>query len=180
MRFKSIASAASTTIAALLLLGADGNARNGIEQFSASFSGFQEIAAILSPGQGTLLLSVDKGNRIINFTLTYSGLSAPVTQSHIHFGKTHVVGGIIVFFCSNIGGPAGTQACPSGGGTVTGMIAGVNVIGPTAQNVSPGDFDALVAAIESNTAYGNVHTSNFPSGEIRGQILPKGHQNPEP
>jgi hypothetical protein len=40
----------------------------------------------------------------------------------------------------------------------------------TGQNVAAGDFNALVAALESNTAYGNIHTANFPSGEIRGQI----------
>jgi CHRD domain len=150
--------------------------------FSASFSGFEEIGAlgagetgaIFSPGQGQLSLSVDTFNRIIHFTLTYSGLSSDVTQSHIHFGKEGVAGGIMVFFCSNLPNPpSGTQVCPLPGGTVTGTIAGVNVIGPTAQNVSLGNFDALLAALNSNTAYGNIHTKNFPSGEIRGQILPQ-------
>ena len=42
--------------------------------------------------------------------------------------------------------------------------------GPTAQNVTPGDFDALADALESNTAYGNIHTTKFPAGEIRGQV----------
>jgi hypothetical protein len=84
----------------------------------------------------------------------------------------------MVFFCSNLPNPPpGTQACPlpigTATGTVTGTIAGVNIIGPTAQNVSPGDFNALLAALNSNTAYGNIHTKNFPSGEIRGQILPQ-------
>ncbi len=37
------------------------------------------------------------------------------------------------------------------------------------QNVSAGDFDALVDAIASKTAYANVHTTGLPLGEIRGQ-----------
>jgi hypothetical protein len=185
MHFKSIASAAFTT-AAFLLAGAHGNARDGNDQFSASFSGFQEIGAlnnstgaILSPGHGALSLNIDKGNRIIKFTLTYSGLSAPVTQSHIHFGKRHVAGGVMVFFCSNLNnGPGGTQPCPSNGGTVSGTIAAASVVAIPAQNFLPaGNFDALVAAIESNTAYGNIHTVNFPAGEIRGQVLPKGRDD---
>jgi len=36
--------------------------------------------------------------------------------------------------------------------------------------VTPGNFDALVAALTSDTAYVNVHTTNFPAGEIREQI----------
>jgi hypothetical protein len=46
------------------------------------------------------------------------------------------------------------------------------VVGPAAQNIPAGDFDGLLAAIQSDTAYGNIHTKNFPAGEIRGQILP--------
>lgn len=149
------------------------------EQFSAKFSGFQEIGAlgagetgaILSNGRGSLDLKLDRHAQTLDFTLTYSGLSADITQSHIHFGKVHVAGGIMVFFCSNLAnGPAGTQPCPPAGGTVSGTITAANVVGPATQNVTPGDFDALARALESNTAYGNIHTTKFPAGEIRGQI----------
>jgi CHRD domain len=147
--------------------------------FSTTFSGFQEIGglgagetgAILSKGTGTLELQLKKKASTVTFKLTYSGLSSPVTQAHIHFGKEHVAGGIMVFFCSNLASPPpGTQACPANGGTVSGTITPASVIGPTAQNVTVGDFNALVAALFSNTAYANIHTVNFPAGEIRGQI----------
>ena len=142
------------------------------------FSGFQEVGALnaetgamLSDGTGTLDLDLNRGAQTLTFTLKFSGLSAPVLQSHIHFGKVHVPGGVIVFFCSNLGnGPADTQPCPAGGGTVTGTIHAGDVVGPTGQHITPGDFDALADALESNTAYGNIHTTAFPAGEIRGQI----------
>jgi hypothetical protein len=53
---------------------------------------------------------------------------------------------------------------------VTGTIMAANVLALPLQNVPAGDFDALVAALHSDTAYGNIHTVNFPGGEIRGQI----------
>jgi hypothetical protein len=148
------------------------------EEFRAKFSGFKEVGAlnnesgaILSAGQATLKLKLDKQLQSLAFTLTYSGLGAPVTQSHIHFGKVHVPGGVIVFLCSNLGnGPAGTQPCPGNGGTVTGTITPASVVGPAAQNLVPGNFNGLVAALESHTAYGNIHTTQFPAGEIRGEI----------
>jgi hypothetical protein len=31
---------------------------------------------------------------------------------------------------------------------------------------------ALIAAFNNGTAYTNIHTANFPAGEIRGQITP--------
>ena len=155
------------------------------EEFFARLDGFQEIGplganetgAIRSNGSGTLHLSLDKNAGTATFTLAYSdvGTTLPtaskVTQAHIHFGKRHVAGGILVFFCSNLANPpAGTQTCPDHSGTVTGTFTSASVQAIPGQNVGAGDFDALVDALNSNTAYANIHTGGFPAGEIRGQI----------
>ena len=152
-------------------------AANSVEEFHATFSGFNEVGglgagetgAILSEGKGHLTLKLDRVNQTLWFELTYSGLSSPVVQSHIHLGKNHVAGGVMVFFCSN-NNVAGVQPCPASGGTVTGTITASDVRLITGQNVTAGDFDALTDALTSNTAYANIHTMNFPAGEIRGQI----------
>ena len=158
------------------------------QDYFAKFSGFQEIGglgagetgAILSKGHATLKLSVDRAAQTLTYSLTYSGLSN-VTQAHIHFGKEHVAGGIMVFFCTNLAnGPVGTPACPddtAGEVKVTGTVSAIGVVGPKAQNIPVGDFEAVIAALESNTAYGNIHTSQFPAGEIRGQVRAEGHDN---
>jgi hypothetical protein len=155
------------------------------EEFVARLNGFQEVGgvgagqtgAIRTNATGTLHLNVDKSGKTATFTLTYSdlGTTAPgtgtVTQAHIHFGKRHVGGGIMVFFCSNLANPpAGTPPCPVNSGTVSGTFTAASVIGPTAQNIGAGDFDAFVDALRANTAYANIHTTSFPAGEIRGQI----------
>jgi len=155
------------------------------EEFRAKLSGFHEVGAlnnetgaIFSGGTGTLTVTLDTKLQSANYTLTYSGLSANVTQSHIHFGKEHVPGGIFAFLCTNLGnGPAGTPACPAGGGTVTGMITPASILAVPGQHITAGDFNVLVQALESDTAYGNVHTVNFPAGEIRGQIRERGHNH---
>jgi hypothetical protein len=93
-----------------------------------------ETGAILSNGQATLKLTLNTQLQSLEYTLTYSSLGTPVTQSHIHFGRPRVPEGIIVFLCSNLGnGPAGTPACPNPSGIVT----GASVIGPTPQNITP-------------------------------------------
>jgi hypothetical protein len=155
------------------------------QQFRATLSGFNEIGglgagetgAIFSAGQGTLTVDLDTQKQSLTYALTYSNLGAPVTQAHIHFGKIHVAGGIMVFLCTNLGnGPAGTPPCPANGATVTGMLTPASVIGPTAQGITPGNFNALAAALLSETAYGNVHTTNFPAGEIRGELRRPGRE----
>src|SRR5437879_11988477 len=109
------------------------------QEFGARLNGFEELGAlnaetgaIRSAGKGTLSLDVDKSQA--SYTLTYSGLSAPVTQAHIHFGKIHVPGGVMVFFCTNLGnGPAGTPACPPSGGTGIGAWTAARVARSEAQ-----------------------------------------------
>jgi hypothetical protein len=149
------------------------------QNFSGRFSGFDEVGgigagqtgAIYSGGTGSLALKLDKKAGTLDYTLDYSGLGSPVTQAHIHFGKVHVGGGIMVFLCTNLGnGPAGTPACPANGGTVSGTLDAADVVGPAPQNIVPGNFQGVVDALKSNTAYGNIHTTQFPAGEMRAQI----------
>ncbi|HTT71714.1 MAG TPA: CHRD domain-containing protein [Anaeromyxobacteraceae bacterium] len=148
------------------------------QEFIGRYSGNNEVGAlnaesgaILSGGQATVELTLDRGAKTLTFKLTYSGLSSPVTQAHIHFGKMHVPGGIMVFFCSNLpNAPSGTQACPADGGTVSGTLTAADVQAIAGQNVPAGDFDAVINALLSDTAYGNIHTVHFPAGEIRAEI----------
>jgi hypothetical protein len=154
------------------------------QDFHAKLSGFKEVGAlnaetgaIFSPGQGTLKLKLNTKLQSVNWTLSYSDLSANVTQAHIHFGKEHVPGGVMVFFCTNLNnGPAGTQGCPLSG-TISGMFTGGSVVGPLAQHITPGDFNALAQAILTKTGYANIHTTNFPAGEIRGQVVRDDDEN---
>lgn len=149
------------------------------EEFRAILTGFNEVGAlnsesgaIFTEGSGTLELKLDRRNETLSYTLRFQNLSAPVTQAHIHFGKVHMAGGVMVFFCSNLAtAPAGTQACPANGGTVTGTLTAANVLPIAGQNVSAGDFNALADALMTDTAYANVHTTSFPAGEIRGQVV---------
>jgi hypothetical protein len=194
-RSKIIGTALLTGVVALWINNA------GAEEFTAKLSGFNEIGsipsgatyaqtytgAVLSDGRGTATLELDRKAGSIDYKLTYSnvGTTPPqtgtVSQAHIHFGKSRDSGGILVFFCTNLGnGPAGTPACPANSGTVTGTWTKANVVAIPGQNVVAGNFDALVEALESNTAYANIHTvpvpgspstiTAYPGGEIRGQV----------
>jgi hypothetical protein len=147
------------------------------EQFRAVLSGFNEIGelnaesgAIFSAGHGTIELALDPAAQTLTYKLTYTNLSSAVTQAHIHFGKVHTPGGVMVFLCSNLpAAPAGTQACPNSG-TVTGTITASDIQAIAGQGIVAGVFNELQNAIESHTTYTNVHTTNFPSGEIRGEV----------
>jgi hypothetical protein len=145
------------------------------QTFSIRLRGFEEVPAIATRAGGRFTATLNEDETEIQYTLRYRLLEGNVTQAHIHLGQEHVNGGIMVFLCSNLGnGPAGTQACPPGNGftdtVVTGTINASDVIPVTAQGVAAGEMFTLQRALRQGIAYANVHSTLFPSGEIRGQI----------
>ena len=145
-------------------------------------SGYNIAPLTLSTGaSGEFSAQISKDETQISYELSYSGFGSDVTQAHIHFGRTAVVGGVSAFLCTNLGnGPAGTPACPPSPGTVTGTLTASSVIGPVAQGIAPGEFAELVRAIRAGATYADVASVNFPAGEIRDQIdSAKGREDEE-
>jgi CHRD domain-containing protein len=142
-------------------------------------TGYQEVPALSTPGVGHFRASVNKAANEISYRLTYTGLETAATQSHIHFENRTNNGPIVVFLCTNLGnGPAGTQACPPNGGTISGTIRPADVgAGAASQGLAAGEFTELVRAIRAGATYVNVHTTGHPGGEIRAQLEGKKHDD---
>jgi hypothetical protein len=151
--------------------GHDGRRRH----LKASLKGFNENPTLSTTGHGTFRAVINDDDTAIEYHLNYADLMAPVLQSHIHLGAVFVNGGVSVFLCgtTSFPGPAGTPTCPATGAPgdeATGTITAASVIGPTGQGIAPGEFAELIKAIRAGVTYANVHTTQFPGGEIRGQI----------
>ena len=144
------------------------------EQIGAILTGYEEVPAVSTTASGEFLATVSPDGSNIQYTETYSGLQAPVTQSHIHVGQLGVNGSVVIFLCQTAANPDPTglaPQCPQEG-TVSGTITAANVIAGSMapQQLAAGDLTAVVAAIRAGAAYANVHTTPSPGGEIRGQI----------
>jgi hypothetical protein len=144
-----------------------------------NLSGYNETPATLSTsGSGWFKAKIDDRAQKVDYTIHYESLEGNVTQSHIHLGAKGLTGGIMVWLCQTATnpGPAGTPTCPAGTeGTVSGTITPASVIGPAGQGVAAGEFNEFLQAIRAGAAYANVHSSKYPSGEIREQVNAGGH-----
>ena len=144
-----------------------------------SLSGYEEVPAVSTTGGGEFRAAIDRHSDRIQYQITYRAIEGTVTQSHIHFGKPAVNGGISFFLCGTAGfqPPAGTPApptCPQSG-TVEGDITAAEVIGPTGQGIEVGNLAEILAAMRAGHAYANVHSTKWPGGEIRAQLDDRGH-----
>jgi hypothetical protein len=164
------------TAVAVLAAGAVGGTAalaGGGKEFNERLTGYQETPmSISTAGNGKFRAQFRADRQEIEYRLRWADLESTVTQAHIHFGQRHTSGGISVFLCSNLGnGPAGTQPCPAGSpATIEGTIRPADVIGPGAQGIAAGEFAELVRAMQAGATYVNVHSTTYPTGEIRAQL----------
>ncbi|HEV8702376.1 MAG TPA: CHRD domain-containing protein [Candidatus Polarisedimenticolia bacterium] len=150
------------------LVSADDNART----LKATLKGFEEPPSVSSTGRGSFRATISEDGTALSYTLSYEDLEGDVQQSHIHLGQRGVNGGIAVFLCSNLGnGPEGTPLCPGPrAGSVSRTVTGADIVGPSGQGLTTGEFAELLRAIDKNVTYANVHSTKHTGGEIRGQI----------
>jgi hypothetical protein len=170
----------AAVVAVLGLLGvvaaavAGGDGRGNVREH---LTGYEETPLTLSTsGFGDFRAKVRDNE--IEYHLSYGQLEGDVLQSHIHLGREATTGGISAFLCTNLGnGPAGTPTCPGPrSGSVDGTIEPADVVGPTGQGINPGEYAELLRAIRAGATYANVHSSKYPTGEIRAQ-LERGHDD---
>ncbi len=141
-------------------------------RMDADLSAFNSVPAVAGQGSGEFKASLRRNGDAVEYRLSYENLGSRVLQAHIHFGKAWENGGILAFLCTNLGNApsANVPACPNPGGEVTGSILASDVQSPPNSGIGPGDFSALLEAIDTGTAYVNVHTEAIPAGQIRGQV----------
>jgi CHRD domain-containing protein len=166
---------------------ADDNDHGGLNRaqrvFRAELVGFNEVPSVSTAGHGRFYAVLNQEETELTYWISFSGLTAPTSQSHIHVGQHHTNGGISVWLCEgSLQAPtASTPSCgPTGSteGEVMGVLTSAEVIGPAGQGIAATEFAELIEAMRHGAAYANVHSVSpttppgvqFPNGEIRGQI----------
>lgn len=156
--------------AAFALAACGGSSSNPATSFTATLNAANEPGGVTSTGTGTATFTLIGSSgytsgATLNYSISFSGLTAAANNGHIHVGAAGVTGGVTVPF-TNV--PALTS------GTFSGQITASNVQAATGGNVSvaAGSLDDLLAAMRAGNTYTNIHTSTNPNGEIRGQNQP--------
>jgi len=126
--------------------------------FTAHLSGDNEVPARDTDAAGQAIFNLSKDGTVLHYKLIVSNIKN-VLASHIHTAPAGVNGGVVAFLFP------GPPVADQDGILAEGDITEENVIGAFA-----GDFDALIDAMRNGNTYVNVHTTQYPGGEVRGQI----------
>jgi hypothetical protein len=150
-------------LCAISLAAGDGD---DVTTLRATMRGSHEVPAINSNGTATFKATIHPDGTI-NFKVTFANLTSNAILSHLHFGEDHVAGGVMIFLCGGDSQPA----CPAAtSGSFEGTITAANVTGPAGQGITPGDLASALRAVRQGASYANLHSANFPGGELRGQV----------
>jgi hypothetical protein len=130
--------------------------------YRSALVGLNQVPPVASIGRGlaSYLITSDTGNLV--YMLEVLDVSSPITMAHIHLGYAGENGDVVANLC----GAGSAPACASAGAIASGTITSSSLVGPLAGH----PLGDLIAAMTSGNTYTNVHTANFPNGEIRGQV----------
>jgi hypothetical protein len=141
--------------AGLMLVGASAQAQISFVSWLDGASERPNPVHTSARGYATGTLSGGPGNYVFTYTLSFWDLSGDLQMGHIHVGPPEGTGPVRHF--------------------LDGLMMGVRA------DVLNGDWrfddnplpltDALAQSLLSGNTYFNLHTTTFPGGEIRGQIV---------
>ena len=124
-----------------------------VVELRATINQAQENPPTNAPGTGTAVMFYDVAANKFDLVVTINGMTNTATASHIHEAAPGANGGVV----TNLGGEA---AYTRNGSTLTATFRGITHGGDKLRLIQGG-------------AYFNIHSAQFPGGEVRGQLIPR-------
>jgi hypothetical protein len=136
----------------------------GTLNFRTHLTGAEEVPPVVTRAQGQAIFQLSRDGTTLRFRLLAANIQN-VTMAHIHLGSKGLNGPVVAWLYPAAPPP---QLIPGrfSGVLAEGVLTEVNLVGPLAG----ASMKDLVDEIMAGQTYVNVHTSQFPAGEIRGQI----------
>ena len=115
--------------------------------FHADLDPEQEVEDVVSDARGIGVFNLSKTGMEVNYHVVVNGLTGPITGAHLHEAPAGMAGDVIVGLTDSVDG---------------------NVI---SGSFDPTEFEGLMEDMQAGNIYINVHTEEYPAGEIRGQLI---------
>ncbi|HUR59004.1 MAG TPA: CHRD domain-containing protein [Opitutaceae bacterium] len=146
-----------TPVRRMLLLGAlcaaALTARAQVIELRATINAAQENPATTSPATGTAIMLYDIGTNTFDLMVSITGMANTATASHIHEAVAGANGPVVT-------GLGAEAVYTRTGNTLTATFRNVTHLGDKLKLIN-------------GSSYYNIHSAQFPGGEVRGQLIPR-------
>ncbi len=132
-----------TVICSIFLLGLLSGPLHAQVFFVAELDGSQSVPSVSTAATGTAWAVLSADSKTLTYRVTYANLSSSFTASHFHLGAISTNGAV---------------------------VEPITFTGNTAQGEWTNIPDSIVSALMTGKIYINIHSNNYPGGEIRGQL----------
>jgi hypothetical protein len=132
------------------------------ENFRTHLSGEEEVPAVDTRATGQAIFQLRSDG--LHYKLIVANIEN-VTMAHIHLAPAGANGPVVAWLYPDAPPP---ELIPGrfNGVLAEGVITSDDLVGPLEGQT----LDDLVNEIKAGNTYVNVHTSQYPAGEVRGQI----------
>lgn len=128
--------------------------------FFARLRGSEEVPPVSTEARGSFVARLSSDGRSLRFRLVVNDITN-ANEAHIHLGRRGENGPVVAFLAGPLSRPVSVRR-----GVVTGTIRREDLVGP----LEGRSLSALIREMLLGNTYVNVHTTQNPGGEIRGQI----------
>lgn len=129
--------------------------------FTAALHGGNEIPAVNTGSAGTATVSLNVTTHVLTYRVDVYNMPVGTTAGHFHVGAPGTAGATVINFTVATG--------ISNDFAITGTASSTDLTLRAAQGI--GSWDDFEQALLLGNIYVNVHSTNNPGGEIRGQVL---------
>ncbi|HYO49966.1 MAG TPA: CHRD domain-containing protein [Chloroflexia bacterium] len=143
----------------LLVIAGQASASSGGGQFRTTLLGSNEVPPRDTDAHGSAQYHVANDGLSVSYKLNLVNIDN-IVAGHIHLAPAGVNGPVVV----NLVSASACRTLPNGM-QCSGTFTAANLVGPLAGH----PLSDLLTAMEEGRTYTNVHTTQFPGGEIRGQ-----------
>lgn len=132
--------------------------------FNTHLSGDEEVPPVNTQAQGQAIFQLSKDGSFLSYKLIAANIEN-ITQAHIHLAPAGVNGGVVAWLYPSAP-PAQLIPGRFSGVLAEGTITSDDLVGALAGM----SLEDLITEITDGNTYVNIHTSQYPGGEVRGQI----------
>ncbi|MGH9386811.1 MAG: CHRD domain-containing protein [Vicinamibacterales bacterium] len=149
------------SVSALVLLGSAAQAQAQTISFpTITLSGQNENPGVLTGAVGSATVSLNLATQQVTYRVDVFNLPVGATAGHFHVGASGQNGPVVVNFTV----PAGI----SNDFGISGTASATDLVPRAPQGIN--SWEDFIQALLLGNVYINIHSTNNPGGEVRGQV----------